>query len=521
MVRSCSYLFCLSLVFILGIHTASSQPVVEKSEPIDELYARSSKCLLQLSNGNTFAMRGETKNSFKVIVFDKDRKKVAETSVECEHVKLNDPVLGAYEINGEAVIFCKQYYGRAPSLYRLRLNATTGALIAEDEIVEMPGPGIGAAAEGGDGYIIAKDPLSDHYAVAVYRNGAGKDNERVRVFHYDGGHHLLNSAAMPHPNSSIKKFYLMSLAVNGDKSVFVAAYGAESIGHRNGRIYISRMTNGDKAPMLHPLGSAEGLKETHALLKYNSRRNVLQMLVNTQLRQGISIQPLGMGNVVPYSSSVWVVDPETLNVRWAHELGTSKVTEAKKRMPGKDSDYSGVAQDMIVRDDGSVVILMEELEHSGSSPFASSGNYTNLCDIGMVVLENDSVERSGYYMQRRQPSLGAPDPNRFGLHAADLVMTAKGTYLLADEIPENIKRKEEGKRLKTAYRRDRQVICYSLHDGKAELLPLLTKGTGQEDEFESFLSHGNYNAATRTFVTITRTDEGSETVTRIRWVTFE
>ncbi|GAA4470543.1 hypothetical protein GCM10023093_32000 [Nemorincola caseinilytica] len=499
------------------MYKAHAQLQVDKSEVLDEEYTRGFHCILQLKNGSTFIMRGGTKNRCEVMLIDKERKRFAVTEVRCEHVKINDVLLGIYEINGEPVLFFKESYGYTPSVYRLRFHPQTGALVAEDLIYDFPRLGM-AAMKGNvnNNIVVVKDPASDCYAIGIYRSVGERNEDRIRTIHYDGHHKLLSNVVVPYPASDILNFYIMSIAVNGDKNLFLAAYGAESLLYKNGRVYLARINADNSIPKMKPLDLAHDLRQTNAILLYDNRRNALHMLMNTEVRQGVIT-----GGVHAYTSSVLVIDPETLNTRSVHDLSAAKVTEAKKKIPGKSGEFSGVPQNILLHEDGSTVILMEEMKYQEPSAFGSTAATMTLGDIGILVLEGDSVERTGYYIERRQPNLGTPNPNVMRMHGVDVITTNKDIYLLANEIGENIKRKEEGKRLKTLYRMDRQMVCYALHGGKAEVLQLQEKGTQEEAIFEDFTLRGNYNEATHTFATITKANEGSEKVARVRWIGLE
>lgn len=508
---------CWLLFFCLKAGHANAQLQVEQSEELGEEYTRGFHCILQLKNGNTFAMCVGAKNKYEVSLFDKNRKRFAVAAIKCEQVKLNAVLQAIYEINGEPVIFLKEYYGRTPALYRLRFHPATGALLAEDQIYEFPKLGMSAMKGNvNTNIIMAKDPASDCYAVGIYRSVGERNEDRIRTIHFDGEHKLLRNVVIPYPNESVVNFGMMGLVVNGDKNLFLAAYGAESVLYKNGKVYIARIGADDAAPLIKPLEPLQDLKQTNAVLLYDKPHNILHMLINTDARTGVFT-----GNMLAYTSRVLAIDAESLKMRSIHELSATKVSEAKKNMPGKSGDYNGVPHNMLLRDDGSTVVLMENLEYQEPSAFSSTAGTMTLGDIGILVLEGDTIERAGYYIERRQPNLGTPNVNEMRMHGVDVVVAGKNMYLLANEIGENIKRKEEGQRLKTSYRKDRQMVCYALNDGKATVVPLMEKGTATEAVFEDFTLSGSYNSTTRSFATITKANENSDKVVRVRWIGIE
>ncbi len=508
---------CYLLLSCLMAGRATAQLQVEKSEELGEEYTRGFHCILQLKSGTTFAMCVGSKNKYEVSLFDKSRKRFAVAAITCEQVKLNAVLQAIYEINGEPVIFFKEYYGRTPALYRLRFHPGTGALMAEDKIYEFPKLGM-AAMKGNvnTNILIAKDQVSDCYAVGIYRSVGDRNEDRIRTIHFDGQHKLLRDAIVPYPNESVVNFNILSLAVNGDKNLFLALYGAESVLYKNGKVYVATVGANNAAPILKPLQPMQDLKQTNAVLLYDAPHHVLHMLMNTEARTGAFA-----GNIQAYTSRILSIDPESLNMRTIHELDATKVAEAKGKMPGKSGAYNGVPQSLLVREDGSTVVLMENLEFNEPNAFSSSASTMTLGDIGILVMEGDTVERAGYYIERRQTNLGTPNMNEMRMHGVDVIATGKNMYLLANEIGKNIQRKEEGQRLKTSYRKDRQMVCYALNGSKAAVLPLMEKGTTTEAVFEDFTLRGNYNETTHTFATLAKGIEGSEKVPQVRWILLE
>jgi hypothetical protein len=220
-------LLCITSLF-------AQQTAIEKSEEFDEPAYGWNK-LLQMKNGNTMFFHGTRKNGVEVTVYDSKRKQIASKEMETKLCDLDNmkkaKIIGLYEIAGEAVIFIVQADDRVPTLYRIRVNASTGDIIKEDELGQLPKTSMWqgyAMVFGGvdaSDMIVEKDPNSDCYAVIIFNGFAHNRSERIRVLHYDGSHKIINHAFYESPGGKFKYLRFIGAAVDGNKRVFVTTYG--------------------------------------------------------------------------------------------------------------------------------------------------------------------------------------------------------------------------------------------------------------------------------------------------------
>lgn len=165
--------FC-SLLLPAALHAQS--PEVVRSKPFDEPEGGASRLLL-LKNGNTLFFHFTRKKGIEVVAYGSNHQ---ESPMERNRVKSwkqkkmnNASLKGLFELNGQAVVFLMQIVGRKPCLYRFIFDGTTGKLLKEELIADLPRIGMGAGysvAFGGvsiPDFFVRKDPDSEYYAVAA------------------------------------------------------------------------------------------------------------------------------------------------------------------------------------------------------------------------------------------------------------------------------------------------------------------------------------------------------------------
>ncbi len=97
-------LFCLFLTLSIANVLSAQKFHIEKSDQFDEPDYTWNQ-LLQCKNGNTLFFHRKDGKGIEVTVYDKNRKKIAQSFVESEDFDDDAKLRALYEINGEAVLF--------------------------------------------------------------------------------------------------------------------------------------------------------------------------------------------------------------------------------------------------------------------------------------------------------------------------------------------------------------------------------------------------------------------------------
>jgi hypothetical protein len=209
--RKIAFLF---LAFIAGYGSLTAQQFhIEKSVEFDEPEYGWNK-LLQLKNGNTFFFHSTKKEGIEVAVYNKARKLVSTKTLESNLWEVrkmkSSKIVGLYEINGEPVIFVVQAEDGMPTLFRMRINGNTGAIVNEAKLGHLPKVSIGMAYAMAFGHldasdiIVEKDPYTDCYATIFFNTQARDRSERIKVVHYDGTHKIIGQSFYESPNHAFK-----------------------------------------------------------------------------------------------------------------------------------------------------------------------------------------------------------------------------------------------------------------------------------------------------------------------------
>src|SRR5690606_22120641 len=195
----------------------------------------------------------------EVWVYNERRQKISTLIVkgtQWETKKLPESAVeGLYEIGGQPVIFLQQVINRTPSLFRIILNAQTGAVESEEIICTLPKYKTGsgwAMAYGGVkamDFYVEKDPKSDNYAVVNFNTFSSESGERIEVVQFSGanGKHITeNKAFYEVPISNMKYIDFIAMTVD-KKSVYLCSYGyPDKWSSKEARLVISKLSTNDK-----------------------------------------------------------------------------------------------------------------------------------------------------------------------------------------------------------------------------------------------------------------------------------
>lgn len=546
--------FILLFALMVSFGAAQAQTAgIERSEAFDEPNDGWNK-LMQLKNGNTIFFHFSKKDGIEVTVYDKKRKEISSKTLESDmweakKMKVSQ-IEGLYEIKGQPVIFLQQIQDHIPTLYRIIIDPQTGAKIKEDKLGEMQQLKLFGKTEPSTSYV-EKDPASDNYAVVFSSGFSNETNANLEVVHYNGDHKEINRSMFASPGGKFKYLRFIGLTVDGDQNIYLCTYGFNLGNEKESRIIVSRLHKGEKEFASNMLDFSEDFKDTKAVMHYNPSTKLLQVLTITVTQKKAQFMK---GLSTYYLALMTYLDPETLKAVAVKPLEGKMVSADLMKNAGKEDPYSGVPQDMIINNDNTTTVLMEEmrLEQTYNNGILVSEK-TFLNNIGIEELDQKGEELHGYGITKSQlasgyiPNLylaqkgkgywsygnagtghvvhsgfsmtGGGNTNAF--MSFDYVNTDKARYILFNDAPKNIDKDATDKRTTVQAVSNTHTMCYKLDNGKVTRSYLF--GEPKDDNTNSFcyIEASNYQKETKTYATIVVERVKRDKETRIVWVKFE
>lgn len=545
----------LSVICITATTLIAQQPKVSLSQAFEEPNDGWNK-VLQLSNGNTFFFHFTKKEGIEVIVFDPAHKVISQKLLTSElwnpRAMRQTIVEGLYEINGQPVLFIQQLLDKTPTLFRLRIDAKTGELEKEKQIGKMERYKSGSAwaiAFGGvdaSDVFVEKDPASDAYAVAYFNGFAKESGKRIEVVHYSGEHKILNRAYYfdSTAESPFKYVKFIGMTVLGDRQVNVCTYGfnTEKSGGKDSRVVVSKLAKNEPAFRHNMLDFSDDFRDTKAIMRYNPGTNMIQLLTLTLMQTKSKF--FSNKNSSYYLTLLSFVDPENLTVAFTKPMLGEKVSSYAMSHFDVKEGYSGMPQNMIINEDKSTTLLMEEMTTQTTTQNGRVvRQQTFLGNIGISELNDRGTEESGYMLPKLQAASGQIPPlyishksqgfwtyhggggimgmaSNNAFMSYDYIDAGKDRYIIYNDYPANLRRENSTKRKTVAAISDAHTVCFKIKDGHAD--QFLPFGNADDDRVSNFsyIESSDFLPATKTYATLVVRRDGRKKDAHIAWITF-
>lgn len=538
------FLFAVMALLFMVPSIHAQTPQIQKSEGFDEPDNGYNKVIM-LKNGNTMFFHFARKSGIEINVYNQQRKLTATQEVESElwdSKKIRRiTVAGLYEISGEVVLFVIETEKRTPTLYRMRFNGNTGALVKEDELGSSTQSKMKLFTVETNSIFIEKDPESECYSV-IFFNGYSKEaDEKIRVLHFDGAHKQLSAAYYDSPDEDYKYLRYIGAVTDGKMRLYLAAYGANSLKGRDGKVYISCLNAGSKTFVTKSLKFTEDFKDTKSVMAYNRGNNSLQLLTMSFVDGHTGF--LSTNTRYNYMSFMSYIDPETLELKSVKPLSGEKINAYSKDVLNTQLEYKGTPQDMIINKDNSTTIISEELTRytirSSNGKSSYTRYFTHMGTLAVNELNADGTEKNGFCVRKLQEVEGHYYPlyissrtkGRWNIlqgyaennsyMSFDYVNTDKNRYVLFNDNDRNFDREEEDKRRKLVKKvKNLNTICYSLNGKGVNKFFLF--GDPKETELSNkiHLDASDYSKETNTYATVLVEKDGRDRSAKIVWVKF-
>jgi len=461
-----SVAICLS-----NLQAQKSNMIFSEKTPESEDNVGSKICLLK--NGNTIFLQFTKDKGIYRVLYDANKKKITEGKLPFKllgDIMKGYNIAGIFEVNNDLMIMFGGFSNRAPTLYRLLLDGTTGLVKKEEAILEMtPLPtGAGYAIEFKDiplpSFAVEKDPVSDYYAVVALNTFASETNKRIQVAHFSPLHVQLSKAYFISPDSRFKFSDFTDIFVYGENAVILSTYVYNTKSNKNDKddfvFYLSKLSKNATTfvnttlPYIIEIPDAEceftydaTSKNVNAVIKtYDGIDKKSRSFVYSFIVQPFNPGSMALGKMYKYS------------LEKANAYYTSKVNIGKP--------YTGMIQNIITDQSGNNLLLNEmpttyDVTTSNSTYTTSETINTLLENIAVTSVSQDGKENysviipynhfilngssSFNYIDNKKGRFKCAISDKYYGACVDLVAGQKNNYVLLNNTVKNVERPESDK----------------------------------------------------------------------------
>lgn len=501
--------------------------------------------LMQLKNGNTFYLHFSKKEGLSVSVYNAAHELTVTDTLHTQQWNSSDlestEIDGIYEINGQPVIFLQQLVKYNPVLYRLVLDAETGKLVREDKLGELPSIQhrsvfVEDNLASHDIYV-EKDPNSDYYAVALFSGAAIQKNdsihERIQILHFSPTHDIINKGWFYVADTSYNYFSYISMAVAGKAQVYLGTVA-----------FNAKRAEGDAGPkVLFSMLSADSATFAHHVLDYTAGAGNVGGYIQAapavgQVRMVLYIpakQKEGGSGIIMNTFQA-----ATGKLKKHVQLAFPELARNVEVNLGYKDPYKGTPQRLLLNEDGSSTLLMENLSFFKQGNSQINKLHTNLGDIGIALLDTIGRENTTMAVSKYQVITGICEPFQLQRRTKSewmfrnkIAALNTNTWLSYDYIPrpdvsfvlfnDYLQYLDTGgsdkvrKPLKFAT--DANFVCYRFYKGKMERMflfgvPEVTKG------YACMMGAADYDAQSGVYATVLISRKGLDKKANIAWIKF-
>ncbi|MEC5144615.1 hypothetical protein [Chitinophaga sp. 212800010-3] len=536
--------FFLIAALLMGTRVSAQVPVVALG-PDMAVPGDGWDKLLQLTNGNTVYLHFGRKAGLEVSIYNEKRELVAADTVHATMWDAADmestEIDGIYEINGQPVIFLQQLVKYHPVLYRLILDGQTGKLVREDKLgelstVEHRSVFVGDNLASHDIYV-EKDPHSDYYAVAMFTGALIQKNdsirERIRVIHFSPTHEIINSGWFYMQDTTYSYFSYIHMAVSGKRNVYLATVG-----------FNARKKDGDAgAGVIFSCLSPDSATFAHQVLKHTTGlANVSGYMQLAGMPAQVRLLLYVPGQQKEGASGIFLnTFSETGKQLKVHvPLSFPELSRNVQTNLGYKEDFSGTPQLLRVNEDGSSVLLLENLSFFKQGNSQVNKQHTNLGDIGIALLDTAGRESTTLAVSKYQTITGICEPFQLQRRTKSewvfrnkiaalntntwlsycFIQIPDADFVLFNDYLQYLETGGQDRvRKPLKYATDANFVCYRFYKGKMERLflfgmPEVTKG------YACMMGAADYNPRTRVYSTLLVSRSNETRNAKIAWITF-
>lgn len=500
--------------------------------------------LLQLRNGNTCYLNFSRKSGLIVTMYNSKHELTAVDTTAARLWKADDlessELDGIFEINGQPVIFIQQLVKNLPVLYRLVLDPVSGKLQQEDKLGELPSVQHRSVLVDDNlashDFFVEKDPRSDHYAIAAFTGTPIQKNDslrtRVTVTHYGPQHAVLNKGLFYLADTAYNYFSYINMAVSGDR-IYLSTVGfntKKETGNSVSRVLFSVLSP-DSATFSHQLlntGREPG--NVSGAVQYLPALDQVRLLLHIPGQQTD-------GNS---GSEIFQFSASTGKLRKHANLVFPELDRNAQTNLGYQQPFKGTPQRWRTNEDGSSVLLLENLSFFKQGNSQVNKFHTNFGDLGIAMLDSSGRESNTVAISKYQVVTGICEPfqlqrrvksewvfrnkiaalNTNTYMSYDFVQIPNASFVLFNDYLQYLETGgAERTRKPLKYPVDANFVCYRFYNGKMDRLflfgtPETTKG------YACLMGAADYDASSKVYATILISRKGLERKANIAWIQF-
>lgn len=544
--------FLLVLLSLLTTRAISQEaPKISLSAPFTATNCYKSR-LIQCSNGNTFLINFK-KNGCDFLLFDQSRKMIKRgplTGRLAGAGTANDSyVSNIFETDTTLSFFLSQKLAGKPAMFRIVVNARTGAVINEQKIAELSKPKSGSGWAQIFGKVhadinVVNDPATGCYALIAFDGFTEDTAARLHVDLYNAKHEQLWSNAYTKLAPEHKYVEYMAVAIKNDKLYLCThEWTTRSYGQEESILVMTEISAQGKIFRQRKLDLTPGLKDVSVNLLYAPSAKRIMLCLND--RDGTFKQ-----NFERYKTTIAAIREDDFSIDYSKELNLAALDEDSRKNCSKRKDFGGSFNDWMLDEQGNPRILLSEFltatvssKSAYSNLTAHSSTVTEIGDIGIIQLDKNGNQVSGYVVAHAEVSGSTLRPrimNHSSVPGCGFGEEPKPLYedLASDEFTSCNYIHTPAKDY-VIYNIDRKEITQSLCDGIAgnngnrspAALYTITNGVQKRDYlFEppvgddlyrsAVMKSADYAPGTKTYAVVMTEQHEKKMISHIAWMQF-
>ena len=403
------FLLLIPIVSTAQLKVLAEGPVFSEPE-------HGSARVLFLKNGNTAYIRVTTKDGVDVRLYDPQYKEIAVRTLEPGYGKLQSmKVHGIYDLEGAINVFVSEWEGKIPTLYHIRIDGQSGALLDMKEVATLNKVGAKESFAVSFGrvplpdFLLRRDPNTDHFGLIRYNTLESDRTQRVELIQYGPGGKELNRSFLSSPEARYKYTQIIDFVVVGNATyALLYSYNTESSGGASNELLLATVKDGNVS--YANLGKSISRRINDGILRYNPfTKNLIFVTAEVS-----STEKSGWNaTTTKYAVQFSVIDPANPGLRQPVDFrGSSLRTKHRKVFKDDDNGFAPMPQQLYINPDGSFTLVLEEVTQIWRKSNGSSMPYKAGFELGstaIITYNEDGTERFSALIPKRQTSV----PNVF------------------------------------------------------------------------------------------------------------
>lgn len=475
-------------------------------------------------------------------VYDKNRKEIKRKQIPYKSsvkggIKGDESNLKlAFEQNGNVVLLLSAtdgcglggYVNCIQSLYRIVIDPTeakviNGEKLCEAEKVRSWGYNLNDMTV--NDIFVAKDPVSDKYAVLVFNGYTNlKDKEdRVILMTFDGTNQLKKSVVLDASSAQAKAIHFAGMCLY-DRVVYLGTNMRDT--KEKGfdiPLCISVLKDGADAFETKELKISPFAINSDNKIIYNPGSKMLEFISTTETdKKGVNGYIVRSFKEVSYQSTgMSLVDPITLDVKLTTGLDYSLADAYAKEHIGEKNGFEGVMPSVFLNKDNTTTIIPEErYTINRKTPTVTSSQIisrTYISKIALIKVDAQANLKESVVIRIREIT-GAMNKGSAADYYFDYkyLNTPENSFIVLNDLQENFSKPQTKKPHHMTTISDGNTILYKINGGQVEKSYLWGTPEDKHDNKFAMIGNSTYDENTQTWATIVV--DGKTKRAQVAWV---